>query len=165
MLAIGVEPFGQQIVDGDVMARDFKRQPLHRRGQAAARAGGQRHMRAGSRYHRGRDVDDASEAPLLHRRQHRADQHQRRNHVGLDHSQPAVALNIGEIAGRGACIVVDENVGRGTGREQSCLTVRGRDVSCDRDHITACNLSQLGGRLLEFCRIAPVNDDVDAFLR
>src|SRR5712671_4421883 len=38
VLAISVEPLGQQIVDRHVVARDFKRKPLHRRRQAAARA-------------------------------------------------------------------------------------------------------------------------------
>jgi hypothetical protein len=70
-----------------------------------------------------------------------------------------------KIAGRGTCIVIDENVGRGTGREQPCLTVRGCDIGRDRGHIAAGGLAQPDSGLVEFCRIAAVDDDVDAFLR
>src|SRR5450755_3005 len=45
VLTIGVETFGQKIVDRHVVGRDFERKALDRRGQAGARARGYGHMR------------------------------------------------------------------------------------------------------------------------
>jgi hypothetical protein len=70
-----------------------------------------------------------------------------------------------KLPGEGPALLLTRMFGRGTRREQQCLTVRGRDIGRDRGHIAAGSLAQLGSRLVEFCRVAPVDDDVDTFLR
>jgi len=105
-------------------------------------------------------------APLPHGRQHSADQHQRRDHVRLNRLQPAVALDVGEkLPGDGPAVVIDEDIGRGTGREQLCLPVRGRDIGGNRDpRPPRATSRKAAADFVELRLLAPVDQDMDAFL-
>src|SRR5262249_21621932 len=78
---------------------------------------------------------------------------------------PGVAVPVAEVAGRRAAGVVDDDVGRGTGRQHLLAAFFGRDVDRDRRHLYAGLLADLLGGRLELALGARVDHQIDAFVR
>ena len=76
-----------------------------------------RHRRARRLDHRRGDVDDAAELARI-RHHHRADQERGRQHVAFERGDPRVVIPVAQLAGRRTGVVVDQDVGFGTGCDQ-----------------------------------------------
>ena len=77
---------------------------------------------------------------------HRLDQQDRRQHVGIDRLDPVVAAPFAEVAARRAAGVVDQDVRLRAGRERRRAACVGGDVAGDGRHLDAGLLADfLGG--------------------
>ena len=101
--------------------------------EARARPGGE--VKARERHlHRARgDVDDAAELPAHHRVDHFLRQLDGHHHVGDDAVDHHLPRELAEIPERRAGVVVHQDVGLRTGREQRRLTLRSGDVRRRRE--------------------------------
>ena len=121
-------------------------------GQAGARA--RRQIEADQRhFHRaGGDVDDAAEFLRHHRIDRFLDQFDRDDHVGDDAVEHLLPVEFAEVAKRRSGIVVDQNIGLGTGGEQRLLAFGRGDVGGHRDDLGAgasCEFGGGGGEVLD----------------
>src|SRR5258706_5862492 len=163
--AIGPHRARQQVVDGHVVAHGFPRQAGDEAGEAAARAVGQAEL--GDRRLDGArgDVHDAPELALDHAVEHRLDELDRRQHVGIDRLQPSGAVPFAEVPRRRAARVVHQDVGRGAGFQRLLSALVRGDVAGQRRHFHAEGFTYFLGRRFERFLPARGDDQVDAFAR
>lgn len=114
-LPVGVDAVSQEIVDRHVVGGARARHRFGQCGEAGARRRRKTHLRAGRLHHGGGYVDDAAEFARLNARQQGADQQGRRQHVRIERAEPGRMVPIGELARRRTGVVVDQDVGLGTG--------------------------------------------------
>ena len=112
-----------------------------------------------------RDVDDAAELLAHHRVDHFLRQLDGHHHVGDDAVDHHLPCELAEIPERRARVVVHQDVGLRTGREQRRLTLRGRDVGLHGNDGGPGRLSQFAGGRFERLAVAAVDHDLAAGLR
>ena len=159
---VGQKRAGQQTVDRHVVFGDLPRDAGAERGEAGA--GAVAHAEIGDRrLHRARgDVDDAAEFARAHAVDRRLDQHDRRQHVGVERLLPVLDRPFAEIAMRRAAAIIDEDVGVGASGERRGAAGFGRDVAGNRRHLGAGFLADLLGGLFEGLGGARGNRQLDA---
>jgi hypothetical protein len=117
-------------------------------------------------HHGGGDVDNATEPPLLHARQHRFHQGdgwmevqtKRFGQVGFGDVFDATRLR--------ADVVGHKDVDLRSGRKQRRSALGGCDISSRDDNVSATWTGpQFGGKSLQFGGVATVDDHVDTFGR
>ena len=127
--SIGIDRTGQQVVDRHVVPRDLARNSGDEPGEPAARAVGESENIDRRLDRRRRDVDDAPEAPRDHAVDGRLDELDGRQHVGIERTNPRVAIPVAKIARRRTARVVDQDVRCRARGERGIPPMRRGDVA------------------------------------
>jgi hypothetical protein len=100
-------------------------------------------------HHCGGDVNDPPEFAFGHAFDHGSYEHDRRDHVGVDRSQPLVALEGTPVPHRRAASVIDQNIGRWKGCQGRCTSAFGSDITLgSSDDLHGKPLTDIRRRLL-----------------
>ena len=122
---------GSRLLMVTLCATVCRARPADEADQPGARAVRQAELELRNLHAARHDVDDAAEAARHHAVDGEPDHLDGAQHHGVERRDPVVPRPVAEVAGQRAVGVVEQDVGRGTGRERRGASLRRGDVADD----------------------------------